>query len=76
MFHNQRVHSRLEQKPVIKFPVAEKYKPCEIYQRISDMFGEVCFSQKMYFKWGKHGFDSASLSRKDSPLYRNALSLR
>ena len=39
--------SRLEQKSVIKFLVAEKCKPCEIYKRICDKYREECFSKKM-----------------------------
>ena len=41
---NQTQCSKLEQRFVIKFLVAEKYKPCEIYKRMCDVNGEVCFS--------------------------------
>ena len=35
---NQTECSRLEQRSVIKFLVAEKCKPCEIYRRIYDVY--------------------------------------
>ena len=38
--------SRLEQRSVIKFLVADKCKPCEIYRRMCDVYWEACFSQK------------------------------
>ena len=31
---------------VIKLLVGEKCNPCEIYRRMSDVYGEACFSQK------------------------------
>ena len=37
--------SRLEQRSVIKSLVAEKWKLCEIYRKMCDMYGEACFSQ-------------------------------
>ena len=38
--------STLEQRSVIKLLMVEKCKPCEIYRRMCDAFGEICFSQK------------------------------
>ena len=41
MVVNQTECSRL----VIKSLVAEKYKPCEIYRRMCDVYGKACFNQ-------------------------------
>ena len=41
---------RLGQKSVIKFFVAEKCKPCEIYERMYDVYGDSCFSKKKYLE--------------------------
>ena len=35
----------------IKFFVAEKSKPYEIYRRMCDVYGEACFHQKMFTNW-------------------------
>ena len=40
--------SRLEQRSVIKFLVAEKCKSCEIYRRMFNVFGEASFSKKIF----------------------------
>ena len=48
---NQRECARLEQRPVIKFLVAENYKQCEIYRRIGDVYGEECFSFSFRKSW-------------------------
>ena len=40
--------SRLEQRSVIKFSVAEKCKLCEIYWRMCDAYREAYFSQKRF----------------------------
>ena len=45
---NQRERSRYEQRSVIKFLLAEKGKPCEIYRKMCYVYEEVCFSQKMF----------------------------
>ena len=47
MVANQTDCSRLEQRSIIKFLMA-KCKPCEIYQRICDVYGEVHSNQKMF----------------------------
>ena len=39
--------SRVEQRSVRKFLVAELSKPSEIFRRMSDVYDEACFSQKM-----------------------------
>ena len=39
--------SRIEQRSVIKFLVAEQCKPSDIFRRMSDMYEEACCSQKM-----------------------------
>ena len=48
MVTNQTDSSRLEQRSVIKFLVAEKCKPCKIYWRMYDIYEEACFSTKMF----------------------------
>ena len=52
---NQTEYFRLEQRSVINFLVAEKCKPCEIYWRINDLYGEESFSQKWFTKWQNIG---------------------
>ena len=47
MAANQIECSRLEQKSLIKFLVAEECKPCEIYRRKYVMYREACFSFKI-----------------------------
>ena len=53
---------RLEQRSVIKFLVAEKCKPCEIYRRLCDVYETASFSQKNVYKWTKHKFATTTLS--------------
>ena len=48
MVANQIKWSRLKQSSVIKVLIVEEWKPCEIYWRICDKYGERCLSQKMY----------------------------
>ena len=43
MLANQTKCFRLKQRSVIKFLVAEKCKPCEVYRIVCDVYGEVCF---------------------------------
>ena len=48
MVANQKEHSKLEQRFVIKFSAAENSKPSEIYEnyrRKYDGYREVCFSK-------------------------------
>ena len=45
--------------------MAEKRKPCEIYRRICDESGEVCFSQKDVYKWAKLFKGQNSIQDKD-----------
>ena len=40
--------SKLEQCPIMKFLAAEKWKLCENYRRICDVYGEACFNFKMF----------------------------
>ena len=47
---------QIEQRSVMKYLLAEKCKPCEIYRRMYDVYGEECFSKKNVDKWVKHGF--------------------
>ena len=46
MAANQTECFRLEQRSVIKFLMAEKYKLYEIYWRMSDVYREACLNQK------------------------------
>ena len=50
---NQTEHSRFEQRSLIKFLVAEKCKPCEIYRRTCDVYREAYFSKnkKGFTNW-------------------------
>ena len=64
MITNQTECSRLEQRSVIKCSVAEKCKPCEIYKRMCDVYGEVCFSKIIFYNWAKHECATRSLSKK------------
>ena len=41
-------YSRLEQRSVMKFLMAENCKPCEIYRRIWEVYREAYFSIKMF----------------------------
>ena len=66
MASNQVESSRLEQKSVIKFLMAEKYKPCEIYRRMCNVCSEACFSPKNIHKKSKHRFAIMSLSQKET----------
>ena len=38
--------SRFEQRSVVKFLMAEKFKPSEIYRRKCDVYKELCFNEK------------------------------
>ena len=49
---NQIESSRLEQRFVIEFQVAEKCKQCEIYRRMCDAYVEARFSQKKSLQIG------------------------
>ena len=49
MVANQTESSRLEQRSVIIFLAAEKYKPCKIY-------GEACFDKKNVYNEAKYRF--------------------
>ena len=46
---------QIEQRSFIKYLLAEKSKPCEIYRRMYDLYREAYFSQKYLYKWAKHG---------------------
>ena len=65
MAGNQTESSRVEQMSVNKVLVAKKYKQCEIYRRMCDLYEEACFSKKNVYKKAKHWFASMSLSQKD-----------
>ena len=41
-------YSRFKKISVIKFLIAKKYKPYEIYWRMCDVHGEAYFSQNMF----------------------------
>ncbi len=53
---------QIEQRSFIKYLLAEKCKPCEIYRRVFDVFREECFSQKNLYTWAKQGFATTKLS--------------
>ena len=44
--HSTNKGYRVEQRSVIKFLATEKYKLSEIYRRMCNVYGEVCFSKK------------------------------
>ena len=50
MLANQVEGFKLEQRSVIKFLMAEKCKPYEIYRRMWDVYWEVCFSKNYLVK--------------------------
>lgn len=50
---DQEACSRIEQRSVIKFLVAEECKPVEIHRRMSTVYGATCFSRKNVYKWAK-----------------------
>ena len=45
---NQTLYSLLAQKSTIEIMIAEMCKPYEIYRKMSNVYGEACFSFK---KW-------------------------
>ena len=45
--------SRIEQRSVIKFLVAEGCKAVEIHRRMSTAYGATFFSRKNIYKWAK-----------------------
>ena len=53
---------RLELKFVLKVLVTKKYKPYEIYRRMCDFNGEMCFSEKNVCKLVEHEFATIILS--------------
>ena len=50
---NQEACSRIEQRSVVKFLVAEGCKPVEIHRRMSTGYDATCFSRKNVYKWRK-----------------------
>ena len=50
---NKEACSRIEQRSVIKFLVAEGCKAVEIHRRMSTLYGATCFSRKNIYKWAK-----------------------
>ena len=50
MAANQTNYSRLEQRSLIESLVDEKGKQSKIYGRMSDVYREACFSQKIFYK--------------------------
>ena len=63
MAANQVEYSRLEQRFVMECLVAVRCKPCDIYGRICNSYGEACFSQKMFTNM----LAITSLSEKEGP---------
>ena len=64
MVANQTESTRLEQRLIIKFLVAGKNKPCEIYRRMCDVCKEACFNKKNFYKLAKCGFAIMILNQK------------
>ena len=58
----QTAYFKLEQRSIIKFLVAKKCKPYEIYRRMSDVYEKACFSQRNAYKWDKQAFAITNLS--------------
>ena len=58
--------TRLEQRSIIKFLLVEKCKPCEIYNRLCDVYGEAYFSKKKIFPNGLNVALPLSLNWKHS----------
>ena len=56
MATNQAGCSRSGQKSVVQFLLVQKCKPCDIYRRMCDVYGEASFSQRNFSKLAKHGF--------------------
>ena len=50
----------------IKVLVAEKRKPCEIYRKMCDVYGEVYFSQKLFTNSLNMSFPQQTQVKKDS----------
>ena len=48
MVANKTECSGVEQRSILKFLVAKKCKPWEIYRRMWNVYGEVCFSKKIF----------------------------
>ena len=71
MATNQTEYSWLKQSSVIKFLVAEK---CEIYRKMCDVYGEVCFNGKYLYKWTKHGFFYDKFQSKENQWSGNTQS--
>ena len=67
---SQTEYSRHEQRPIIKFLVAEKFKPHKIYKRMGNMYGEASFSQKNVFKWSKLFKESRNSIQNEESLSR------
>ena len=68
MVTNQIEYSRIEQRSVMKFLMAKKCKPCEIY-KMCDADGVTCSSLKMF----TDKLNTTSLGKKDSPWIKNKL---
>ena len=56
MVSNQTEWTRVEQRSVLKFLMAEKSKPCESYRSMYDVYGGEFFSQKTVKELARHGF--------------------
>ena len=65
---DQEAFFRIEQRSVIKFLVAEGYKPVEIRRRMSTVYGATCFGRKNIYKWAKLFEEGrSSVEDKDRP---------
>ncbi|BFZ19333.1 hypothetical protein BsWGS_22372 [Bradybaena similaris] len=64
---DQEACSRIEQRSVIKFLVAEECKPVEIHRRMSTVDGAKCFSRKNVYKWAQLFKGRSSVEDEDRP---------
>ena len=72
LLEKQKELSRMKQRSAINLSMAEMWKLCGIYRKISDFYGAVCF-RKNVDKLVKHWFIATNLSRKESSLSFNAM---
>ena len=66
MTTDQTENPGLEHRSVIKFLQAEKYKPCEIYIRMCNVYRKAFFSKVNIHKYTKYDFATSSRGQNDS----------
>ena len=75
MAGNQTDYTRLDQKSVTKFLLAEKCKLFEIYRKFTMCTEKHVFVKKNVYEWAKQRFTTMSLNRKGCPWSGNTLTL-